>query len=98
MFSRRERVEIFMSRFHGRQDVFARRWERPNGASGYAPVYVDSNRTSYQERNTLWIAGHLIGTETLSVYPLLPEEVPPRKFGKAAPARRSLGAGGESYR
>ena len=26
------------------------------------------------------------------------EEFPPRKFGKAAPARRSLGAGGEPYR
>ena len=25
------------------------------------------------------------------------EEIPPRKFGKAAPARRSLGAGGEPH-
>ncbi|OHA70590.1 MAG: hypothetical protein A3F15_02610 [Candidatus Wildermuthbacteria bacterium RIFCSPHIGHO2_12_FULL_40_12] len=26
------------------------------------------------------------------------EKIPPRKFGKAAPARRSLGAGGEPHR
>ena len=26
------------------------------------------------------------------------EKIPPRKFGKAAPARRSLGAGGELHR
>src|ERR1700740_3212552 len=47
MFSRQERVEIFMSRFHGRRDVFARRWERTDGASGYAPVYADKTKNSY---------------------------------------------------
>ncbi len=73
MFSRQERVEIFMSRFHGRSDIFARRWERPDGASGYAPVYKDSNKISYQELTIPWIERHLIGTETLGVYPLLPD-------------------------
>ena len=62
-----------MSRFHGRRDVFARRWERPDGASGYAPVYADYSKKSYQEITTAWIEAHLIGTETLGVYPLLPD-------------------------
>ncbi|MBI4159603.1 hypothetical protein HY504_00350 [Candidatus Wolfebacteria bacterium] len=73
MFSRQERVEIFMSRFHGRRDVFARRWERLGGASGYAPVYTDSKKILYQELTVSWIERHLIGTETLGVYPLLPD-------------------------
>ena len=60
-----------MSRFHGRRDVFARRWERQNGASGYAPVHADSAKTSYQELTVPWVERHLIGTETLGVYPLL---------------------------
>jgi len=30
MFSREERVHIFMSLFKGREDVFARRWEKWN--------------------------------------------------------------------
>lgn len=60
-----------MSRFHGRRDVFARRWERKDGASGYAPVYTDSNKSSYQELTVPWVERHLIGTETLGIYPLL---------------------------
>ena len=62
-----------MSRFHGRRDVFARRWERQDGASGYAPVYTDSTKTSYQKLTVPWIERHLVGTETLGVYPLLPD-------------------------
>src|SRR3989344_7563988 len=73
MFSRQERVEIFMSRFHGRRDVFARRWERQDRGSGYAPVYTDSTKTFYQKLTVAWIERHLIGTETLGVYPLSPD-------------------------
>ena len=73
MFSRQERVEIFMSRFSGRHDVFARRWERSDAVNGYAPVYVNSDKTSYQKLTTPWIEQHLIGTETLGVYPLFPD-------------------------
>ena len=60
-----------MSRFHGRRDVFARRWERSDGTSGYAPVYKDYGKTSHQPLTIEWIERHLIGTETLGVYPLL---------------------------
>lgn len=71
MFSRQERVEIFMSYFHGRRDVFARRWERADGASGYTPVYIDKAKALYQPLTIEWIEAHLLGTETLGVYPLL---------------------------
>ena len=40
--SRQERVALFASLFRGREDVFARRWEKSEGGvSGYAPAYVD---------------------------------------------------------
>ena len=74
MFSREERVEIFRSLFKGREDVFARRWEKWNGGvSGYAPMYADQDKESYAPLTTGWIEKHLIGTATLGVYPLLQE-------------------------
>src|SRR3989344_4929843 len=74
MFSREERVEIFRSLFKGREDVFARRWEKWNGGvSGYAPMYADQDKESYTPLTTGWIEKHLIGTATLGVYPLLQE-------------------------
>ena len=42
-----------------------------DGASGYAPVYKDYTKTSHQPLTIEWIERHLIGTETLGVYPLL---------------------------
>lgn len=72
MLSREERVALFMSRFKGRDDVFARRWEKWNGGvSGYAPVYIDRDKEFYTLLTSEWIEKHLIGTVTLGVYPLL---------------------------
>src|SRR3989344_6513323 len=72
MFSREERVEIFRSLFKGREDVFARRWEKwQGGVSGYSPVYADQDKESYTPVTTDWIEKHLVGTATLGVYPLL---------------------------
>ena len=72
MLSRQERVELFMSLFKGRTDVFARRWEKWNGGvSGYAPVYTDQDKESYVPLTNDWTEKHLIGTATLGVYPLL---------------------------
>src|SRR3989338_5060804 len=72
MFSREERVDIFMSLFKGREDVFARRWEKwRGGVSGYAPVYTDQDKESYVPLTLDWIEKHLIGTATLGTYPLL---------------------------
>ena len=33
-----EQIELYCSLFRGRQDVYARRWEK-NGKSGYSPAY-----------------------------------------------------------
>lgn len=62
-----------MSRLEGRRDVFARRWERQDGTSGYAPVYADKSKTSYEPFTTVWAERHLIGTAVLGAYPLLPD-------------------------
>ena len=32
-----EKIALFRSLFRGREDVYARRWESPDGRSGYAP-------------------------------------------------------------
>ncbi|MBI4262106.1 DEAD/DEAH box helicase family protein [Candidatus Uhrbacteria bacterium] len=72
MFSRVERVQIFISRFAGRTDVFARRWEKwQGGVSGYAPLYTDQDKESYVPLSDDWIEKHLIGTAALGIYPLL---------------------------
>jgi len=61
-----------MSLFKGREDVFARRWEKwSGGVSGYAPVYTDQDKESYVPLTLDWIEKHLIGTATLGTYPLL---------------------------
>jgi len=72
MFSREERIHIFKSLFKGREDVFARRWEKwQGGVSGYAPLYTDQDKESYVPLTDGWIEKHLIGSATLGVYPLL---------------------------
>ena len=72
MLSRQERVALFMSLFKGREDVFARRWEKwQGGVSGYSPVYVDQDKESYLSLTNDWVEKHLIGRATLGVYPLL---------------------------
>ncbi len=72
MYSREERVEIFRSLFKGREDVFARRWEKwQGGVSGYSPLYTDQDKESYTPLSIDWIEKHLTGAATLGVYPLL---------------------------
>lgn len=36
--SSKEKIELFMSLFCGREEVFAKRWESKNGISGYSPA------------------------------------------------------------
>lgn len=65
-------MNIFMSRFKGREDVFARRWQKwDNSVSGYSPVYTDSRRFSYEPFTARWAEKHLLGNSVLGVYPLL---------------------------
>ena len=37
-FSTEQKIEVFRSLFRGREDVFAVRWEGPNGRYGYSPA------------------------------------------------------------
>lgn len=71
-FSREDRVNMFVSLFKGRIDVFARRWEKfGTNVSGYAPVYTDWSKKSYLPLDNNFIEKHLIGDIVLGLYPLL---------------------------
>ncbi|HUD45068.1 MAG TPA: DEAD/DEAH box helicase family protein [Patescibacteria group bacterium] len=82
-----EQIQLFMSLFKGRNDIYARRWEK-NGKSGYSPAY----ELNWQEfaafkakggkfsdfpnkkpliLTTEVIQGHLNGVQTVGIYPLL---------------------------
>ena len=87
----RKRIALFRSLFRGREDVYARRWEKDDSGSGYAPAAVKDwkaiNRSRPEERKKVdqktrrllpmtdaVIENHLLGKETVGVYPLLPDE------------------------
>ncbi|MFA6295238.1 MAG: DEAD/DEAH box helicase family protein [Candidatus Paceibacterota bacterium] len=82
-----QQLELFMTLFRGRADVYARHWEK-DGRSGYAPAY-EFNWTEFMEfkrrGGTLKdfenkrlipltedvIRGHLVGQHVIGVYPIL---------------------------
>ena len=87
----RKRIALFRSLFHGREDVYARRWERAEGHSGYSPAAIKNwkaiNESRPEERKKVdqktrrylpvtdaVVESHLLGKETVGVYPLLPDE------------------------
>jgi len=87
----RRRIALFRSLFHGREDVYARRWENDDGRHGYVPAHVKNwkaiNKSRPEDRKKVAqktrkflpmtdavIENHLLGKETIGVYPLLPEE------------------------
>ena len=87
----KQRIALFRSLFRGREDVYARRWERDGKGSGYSPAAVKDwkaiNRGRPEERKKIdrktrrflpvtdaIIEDHLLGKETVGVYPLLPDE------------------------
>jgi hypothetical protein len=82
-----EQIQFFMSLFKGRNDIFARRWEK-DGRNGYSPAY----QLNWQEfaafkakggefsdfpnkkpllLTTEVINDHLNGNQTIGIYPLL---------------------------
>lgn len=82
-----EYLQLFMSLFKGREDVFAIRWEK-EGKSGYMPSYdmnwdeysrhkarggtfKDFPNKKYSKLTTTRILNHLTGKETIGLYPLL---------------------------
>jgi len=87
----RKRIALFRSLFHGREDVYARRFENGRGQPGYAPAALrdwnaintsrpeDRKKVDLKTRKFLpltdkVIENHLLGSETVGVYPLLPDE------------------------
>jgi superfamily II DNA or RNA helicase len=87
----RKRIALFRSLFRGREDVYARRWESPDGRSGYSPAAqkdwkainkskpedrkkVDQKTRKYFPLTDSVIESHLLGKETIGVYPLLTDE------------------------
>src|SRR5215469_3887120 len=87
----RKRIALFRSLFRGREDVYARRWENPDGRSGYSPAAqkdwkainrsrpedrkkVDQKTRKYFPLTDSVIESHLLGKETIGVYPLLSDE------------------------
>lgn len=82
-----ENVQLFMSLFKGRGDIYAKRWEK-NGKSGYGPAYKldwqefnafkakGGKFADFQNKTPLpltWevIHSHLEGIHTIGIYPLL---------------------------
>jgi superfamily II DNA or RNA helicase len=81
--SQQEKIRLFRQLFAGRDDVFAVRWERPDGRSGYSPARVwrasPPDRTGDARRPDLpltdeVIHDHLTGRRIVGVYPLLTDE------------------------
>ncbi len=82
-----DQIQLFMSLFKGRNDIYARRWEK-EGKSGYSPAYeVDwtafgafkakgGKFSDFPNKKPLLlttevIQAHLIGVQTIGIYPLL---------------------------
>jgi hypothetical protein len=82
------KIELFRSIFHGRFDVYARRWEK-DGKSGYSPAYEfnweefmahkrrGGSFKDFQNKRLLPLTAvvikkHLIGQDVIGIYPILP--------------------------
>jgi superfamily II DNA or RNA helicase len=83
------KVELFLSLFRGRSDVYARRWEK-EGRSGYSPAYEFSwdefmahkrrggSLKDFENKKLLpltdeVIKKHLLGLQVVGIYPILPD-------------------------
>ncbi|MDH3443798.1 MAG: DEAD/DEAH box helicase family protein, partial [Deltaproteobacteria bacterium] len=86
-----EKIALFRTLFRGREDVYAQRWESPDGRTGYSPRTArdwqaynaakpgDRKRVDKETRKNIpltdeAIHAHLVGKQTLGVYPLLLDE------------------------
>lgn len=82
-----DQIELFMSLFQGRKDVYARRWEK-DGRSGWSPAYAfnwnefslhkskGGSMKDFENKKTIplteqIIRNHLSGFDTVGVYPIL---------------------------
>lgn len=88
--SPQEKINLFMSLFRGRDDVYAKRWQNKEGKSGYSPVCLnewvkgicskpkikcsDCENKNYAILDYSTIDRHLRGKAVFGIYPMLPEE------------------------
>lgn len=88
--SNTDKINLFMSLFKGRADVYAKKWQSKEGKSGYSPVCLNEWKKEichkptvkcshcenklYDVLNYDSIDNHLRGKEILGIYPLLLED------------------------
>lgn len=81
------KVDLFISYFKGRNDVYPFRWESQNGRSGYSPACwnewkpivcnkpriscTECSNQQFKQFDGQVIFGHLKGNHTIGIYPLL---------------------------
>jgi hypothetical protein len=79
------KVKLFRHLFHGREDVYAVRWEGRNGKTGYSPACIRDwrfgrGKNAGKAERKLFpltdrvIYDHLTGKHIVGVYPLLLDE------------------------
>jgi len=82
-----DKIELFLSYFKGRPDIYPFRWESKNGRSGYSPACwnewkpklcnkpkiscTDCNNQNFKTPDDKTIFEHLKGIKTIGLYPLL---------------------------
>ncbi len=80
------KVDLFLSYFKGRNDVYPFRWESKNGRSGYSPACwnewqpkicnkpkvscTECKNQNFKVPDNQAIYGHLKGIKTIGIYPL----------------------------
>ena len=84
-----QQLELFMSLFHGRTDVYARHWEK-DGRSGYSPAYEfnwdefmahkrrGGSMKDFESKKLIpltkeIVKKHLLGQHIVGIYPILPD-------------------------
>lgn len=65
-----EKINLFMSLFRGRSDVFARKWINKKGNPVFSPV-KDRKTNSYLPLTKTVMEEHLKGEQIIGLYPLL---------------------------
>src|SRR5439155_2817587 len=74
-----EKVALVRSLFHGREDVYAVRWENARtGKSGYVPAVAGgwsrNGTNAYLPLSDEPVERHLRGRESIGIYPLLADD------------------------
>jgi len=89
--STKEKIALFRRLFHGRDDVYAQRWESQKGKSGYSPVCgnewkpgicdkprIKCGECHHRELQPITdevIFDHLSGKHTIGIYPLFGDDL-----------------------